>query len=201
MVKRYILLILLSLFVGSVFTSNLNGQYYNNEDQPELPGRVFIAPDFSLVIGNLTRIEFSPIVGYHLTPRLIAGIGGRFEYYREKNYLTSNVDIQTMIYGYRLFSRFILVKDINEIIPLNVPMGIFAHAEFESLSLEEKYFRLGYSNSEDRYWLNSVLAGVGINQPTGPRSSINVMVLWDLTSTASAPFSYPVLKFGLQFYL
>jgi len=177
------------------------GQYYPDEDEDELLRRFYIAPDFGLVLGDITRIEFSPSLGYHLTPRIIIGTGGRFEYYRERDYFTRKVDVKTAIYGYRLFSRLIIIKDINELILLNIPLGIFTHAEFESLSLEEKYFRLGYSTSEKRYWLNSFLAGGGINQKTGSRSSFNVMVLWDLTTTASSPFSYPVIKFGIQFYL
>jgi hypothetical protein len=166
-----------------------------------LPGRIFIAPDFGLVLGSVTRIEFSPSVGYHLTPRLIIGTGGRFEYVREKYFLNNNIDIQTIIYGYRLFSRLILIKDINEIIPINVPLSIFAHAEFESLSLEERYFRFASIDSRDRFWLNSFLAGAGINQRTGPRTSFNVMFLWDLTNSASSPYVNPIIKFGIQFYL
>jgi len=201
MKSRYLLyfLMIASLTIG--LHQEGQAQYYREKDDNELPGRIFIAPDFGLVLGTVTRIEFSPSLGYHITPRLILGTGGRFEYLKEKYYLNSSIDIQTFIYGYRLFSRLVLIKDVNEIIPLNVPLSIFAHAEFESLSLEERYFRLASIDSHQRFWLNSILAGGGINQQTGSRTSFNVMILWDLTNSISSPYVNPIIKFGVQFYL
>ena len=141
-----------------------------NEEENELPGRFFIAPDFGLVLGDITRIEFSPSLGYHLSPRFILGLGGRYEYVREKDFFTNRISIKTNIFGYRLFSRLIVIENVAEIIPIQIPLGIFGHIEFESLSLEEKYFLPGAPfDAQERFWLNSVLAGGGINQPTGPR--------------------------------
>jgi hypothetical protein len=175
---------------------------YEKDEDKELPGRFFIAPDFGLVLGDLTRIEVSPSLGYHLTPRFIMGIGGRYEYVRKRNFITRQIDVNTHVYGYRLFSRLIVIEDLADIVPIQVPIGIFGHIEFEGLSLEERHFRLGAApDIEGRFWLNSVLAGAGINQPTGPRSSFNVMVLWDITNSASSPYINPILKFGIQFYL
>jgi hypothetical protein len=199
--NRYLLYFLMIVSISLNLYQEGKAQYYREEDDTELPGRIFIAPDFGLVLGTVTRIEFSPSVGYHLTPRFILGTGGRFEYLKEKYFLNSNIDIQTIIYGYRLFSRLVLIKDLNEVIPLNVPLSIFAHAEFESLSLEERYFRLASMDSRQRFWLNSILAGGGINQQTGSRTSFNVMILWDLTNSVSSPYVNPIIKFGIQFYL
>jgi len=197
----------LVVFLGMVvFISEIHSQDYRyereNEKKSELPGRFFIAPDFGLVLGDITRIEFSPSLGYHLTPRFIIGLGGRYEYVREKDFFTNRISIRTNIFGYRLFSRLIVIENIADIVPIQVPLGIFGHIEFESLSLEEKYFLPGAAfDAQDRFWLNSVLAGGGINQPTGPRSSFNILVLWDLTNYASSPYINPILKFGIQFYL
>ena len=196
--KLFIFTISLVLFSG--LGSKVFSQYGRDEED-ELPGRFFISPDFGLVFGTLTRIEFSPSFGYHVTPRLIAGAGGRFEYYREKNYYTHQTEIQTNIYGFRLFSRLIVLKSIDDFIPINIPLSIFAHAEYESLSLEEQYFRIGSAGSGQRFWLDSVLAGGGISQRSGQRTFFNIMVLWDLTNTSSSPYINPIIKFGLQFYL
>lgn len=196
-------IILYIVFTGFLLATTSPTAYsqYDRDEEEELPGRFFIAPDFGLVLGSATRIEFSPSLGYHLTRSLIVGTGGRFEYVKEKYFLNNQVNIQTMIYGYRLFTRLILIHNIDDFIPINVPIGIFAHAEFESLSLEEKYFRLSATDSDSRFWLNSFLAGGGINQRTGPRSSFNIMILWDLTNSASSPYVSPIIKFGIQFYL
>jgi hypothetical protein len=98
MIKFFKILLLIILCIGLSYAVPVKAQYFPEQAQAELPGRFFIAPDFSLVLGNLTRIEFSPLLGYHITPRLIGGIGGRFEYYREKSFINNNLDIQTMIY-------------------------------------------------------------------------------------------------------
>lgn len=200
MKNSYLLCITMMFGLSIGLMQQGNAQYYRDQEE-ELPGRVFIAPDFGLVLGTVTRIELSPSVGYHVTPRLIVGTGGRFEYLKEKYFLNNSLNIQTIIYGYRLFSRLIVIKDINEIIPINVPLSIFAHAEFESLSLEERYFRLAPMDSNARFWLNSFLAGGGINQRTGARTSFNVLFLWDLTNSVSSPYVSPIIKFGIQFYL
>ncbi len=193
--------LILGFFQNASFSQNPRYERERDEED-ELPGRFFIAPDFGLVLGDITRIELSPSLGYHLTPRFILGLGGRYEYVREKNFFTNRIDVKTSIWGYRLFSRLIVIENINDIIPIRVPLAIFGHIEFESLSLEEKYFRTTAPGLADgRFWLNSVLAGGGINQPTGPRSSFNVMVLWDLTNSVSSPYINPILKFGIQFYL
>ncbi len=196
-------IIILGLFV--IISESYSQDYRyerGNEEENELPGRFFIAPDFGLVLGDITRIEFSPSLGYHLSPRFILGLGGRYEYVREKNFFTNRISIKTNIFGYRLFSRLIVIENVAEIIPIQIPLGIFGHIEFESLSLEEKYFLPGAPfDAQERFWLNSVLAGGGINQPTGPRSSFNILVLWDLTNSASSPYINPILKFGVQFYL
>lgn len=201
--RKSLLLLLVSIMIS---LSHGYSQDYprrsENKTENELPERFFIAPDFGLVLGDITRIEFSPSLGYHLTPGFILGLGGRYEYVREKDFFTNRISVRTSIYGYRLFSRLILVKNLADIIPIQIPLGLFGHLEFESLSLEEKYFRPGAPfDATDRFWLNSVLAGGGISQPTGLRSSFNILVLWDLTNSASSPYINPILKFGMQFYL
>lgn len=200
MLKPAITLLFILLLPGNFRSATAQGSLTPPEPSNDLPGRVFISPDISLILGNLTSIELSPLIGYHLSPRLIVGAGGKYQFYQEKSYISSQLDIKTTIYGYRLFSRMIIIRDINEVIPLNIPLGLFGHVEFESLSLEEKYFRFGHSGSDSRYWLNSVLAGPGISQRTGYRTWFNILVLWDLTASASSPFAYPTLKFGLQIY-
>jgi hypothetical protein len=191
-----ILLLLAALLIS---WSSLCAQSREETDDP--PGKFFISPDIGLVFGTVTRIEFSPSLGYHITPGLVVGTGGRYEYYREKDFFNQLMDIQTNIYGYRFFTRLTILKSIDDFIPINIPIGIFGHAEYESLSLEERYFRVGQPNSDKRFWLNSILAGGGISQRTGARTYFNIIILWDLTNSASSPYVNPIMKFGLQFYL
>ncbi|MCK4631282.1 MAG: hypothetical protein KAT40_07550, partial [Bacteroidales bacterium] len=75
--------------------------------------------------------------------------------------------------------------------------GLFAHAEYEALSLERQYFDL--SGTEGRFWLKSVLVGGGISQPLSDRASANIMLLWNLNETANTLYNSPILRFGINF--
>ena len=196
---RKALIVIFLTAIEMFVTIPLSGQY--DQDEDELPGRFFISPDLGLVFGTITRIEVSPSVGYHITPAIIAGIGGRYEYYREKSYYTQNQTINTNIYGFRVFSRLILFRNLSDFFPIHIPLSIFGHAEYEFLNLDPLYFPTPNADPTQRYWLDSFLAGGGISQRTSKRTYFNIMVLWDLTNTSGSPYVNPILKFGIQFYL
>lgn len=172
-----------------------------NEDEEETnKGKFFLSPDFGLQLGTLTRIEVSPSVGYYPLDRLALGIGARYEFYKN-NFDGASIP-QTHIYGGKVFSRFILIKNIDNIIPLNMYTSIFLHAENELLSLESRYFKWPDYPPEGRFFLNTVLAGAGFLQPSGLRSAFTFMVLWDLTNNSlRSPYPNPVMRIGFQFLL
>ena len=153
--------------------------------------RLFFGGHFGLMVGTITNIELSPIVGYRFTPRLSLALGPKYQYYKE------GIFINTHIYGGRAFARYMLIKDLNNLIPLNLNAGLFFHTEYEGLSLEEKYFgSLGY---EGRFLLNSVLVGGGVSQPVGDRGALNITVLWNINGTDNTPYTNPVIRIGFNF--
>ncbi|GAI97185.1 unnamed protein product, partial [marine sediment metagenome] len=103
----------------------------------------------------------------------------------------------THIYGGRTFARIMVIGDLDKFIPLGFHGGLFAHAEYEALSLERQYFDL--TGSEGRFWLKSVLVGGGISQPLSDRASANIMLLWNLNETANSLYNNPILRFGINF--
>lgn len=153
--------------------------------------RLFFGGHFGLMFGTITNIELSPIVGYRFTPRLSLALGPKYQYYKE------GIFFNTHIYGGRAFARYMLIKDLNNLVPLNLNAGLFFHTEYEGLSLEEKYF--GSLDYEGRFLLNSVLVGGGVSQPVGERGALNITVLWNINGTDNTPYTNPVIRIGFNF--
>ena len=169
------------------------------EESPSFIDRFFLGGNFGLQMGTITNIEISPVVGYHITPRLAGGLGIRYEYYKDSRTIQPYKPFETNIFGGSIFTRFMVIQDINEIIGLGINSGIFAHVEYEILSLEKKYFEIPATLADGRFYLHSVLAGGGLYQPVGRRSALTMMVLWDLNQTASSPYSNPIIRIGFNF--
>ena len=175
--------------------------FAQDDDSLEPPdGRWYISPDFGLILGNITMIEVAPTIGYNLTPSFSAGVGGKYEYYRQLNYYTRAVEINTSLYSLRSFLRLVLVPDLGEVLPISHRFSLFSYVEYEALNLDEEYYGLLQSIDSERFWHHTILAGGGVSQQISKRSFMNLMVLWDMTNSSSSPYSNPILRFGLQFY-
>jgi hypothetical protein len=180
------------LLLFSASFSAISGQGSKSQTPP-LRERLFFGGSFGLQFGTITDIDVSPIIGLWVFPRVAVGIGPEYTYYKDP--LSS-----TSIYGGRVYSELVLIQDFNNIIPVGVHMGLFLHAENESLSLESDYWKRSItSNTPDRFLLNTVLAGGGISQQLGRRSSINFIVLWPLNSSAYDYYSNPEIRVSLIF--
>lgn len=187
----------LSIFLFQPIVVSL---YSQDEDRYEAPGKIYIISEFGLVVGNVISIDVGPAVGYHLTERISAGIGGRYEFFRKIDDFTREELIRTDIFGGRVFTRALLVPDLRDIIPFNIPLGIVAQAEFEVLSLENEAFGSDPDITEGRFWYPAILAGGGITQQTSERSYMNFLVLWELTNSSNSPYFNPLIRFGFQIY-
>lgn len=142
---------------------------------PPLKERMFYGGSFGLQLGTITDIEASPIIGLWVLPRLAVAAGPSYRFYKD-------IMGKTSIYGGRGYTEFIIIKDINSIIPAGINMGVFVHLEDEFLSLESEFWQ-NLSVDSERFTVNTLLAGAGISQHVGRRSSINMMVLWALNDS------------------
>lgn len=156
--------------------------------------RIFFGGNFGIMFGTITSIEVSPLIGYYLTPRLAAGVGIRFEYFRDKGY---SDPYETMIYGSNVFSRYMIISNLAEGLKIPMNIGVFIHAEYEALSLEKSYFE---PFAEDgRFIVHSVLLGGGILQPIGKRSAFLLTILYNLNESSRSPYSNPIIRVGFNF--
>ena len=190
--KRVLVLVFCSMFVFPMLAQ----QNYSFRD------RLFFGGSFGLMIGSLTDIEISPIVGYYITPRWSAGIGVTYEYYNNKYHwidLRTRIPerFETHIWGGRLFTNYVIVNNVNDWIPLGLNFRIFAHVEYEGLSYEKKF--LDYY-ATGREILNSFLVGGGLRFPMGKRSSMNLTLLWNLNSNLYEYYGNgPIIRLSFNF--
>ncbi|MBU0764799.1 MAG: hypothetical protein KJ607_08190 [Bacteroidetes bacterium] len=150
--------------------------------------------------GRVTYVDVSPKVGYMINKRLTPGLGFIFQYYKEEfRYSASySYQYQTTILGGSVFSSFTVIDNFEDLI------GI----EFGSLMIYSEYqiINIGvYSSTtagtyydDGRCWVNRFLIGGGISQRLGKRSSVSLMILWDIISDPHSPYQNPVFQVGLS---
>ena len=178
------------------------------QDNFSFRDRLFFGGNFGLVASSsFTDIEISPHVGYYITSRWSAAIGITYEYYNHR-YRWLIVDpinpnnnryerYETHIWGGRLFTNYVIVNNMNDLIPLGFNFRIFAHAEYEALSYKKDFFTY---DAQGRQLQHSFLVGGGLRFPMGRRSSMNLTVLWNLNSTLNSVYgSGPIIRIGYNF--
>jgi hypothetical protein len=70
--------------------------------------------------------------------------------------------------------------------------------EDEMLSLQSSAW-LATPSVYKRFTVNTLLAGGGISQPLGPRSSLNLMLLWPITSDEYGIYGNPEVRVSFIF--
>lgn len=162
---------------------------------PPLKERLFYGGSLGLQFGSVTDIDISPVVGIWLLPRLNAAAGPKYRFYKDP------VD-RTDIYGLRAYTQFFFIRDLNNLIPLNVHLGFFIHAEDEFLSLQSAFWQ-SPPNETKRIYRNTALGGLGLSEPIGRRASINLMVLWPLNDSFAGLlgrlYSEPEIRISFTF--
>jgi len=88
--------------------------------------------------------------------------------------------------------------DLNAAIPLGLHFGLFLHAEYELLSLESEVFKNTPYDS-NRFLSGMALAGGGIRQQLGERSSLNISFLWTLKSDDYGIYGNPEIRISFIF--
>lgn len=161
------------------------------EEPPPLKERLFFGGNFALQFGTITNIQLSPVVGIWLLPRLAVAAGPDYRFYKY------SYD-KTNIFGGKIYTEFVLIQNLNSIIPIGGNTGIFLHLEDEFLSLETEYWKNPPHNN-DRFTINTLLAGAGISQQIGRRSSMNFMVLWALNESIYDVYGTPEIRISFNF--
>jgi hypothetical protein len=157
---------------------------YKNEKPVSFKDRIFTGGNLGLQFGNATFIDVSPIIGYRLTNNFAVGLGASYQYIYYNEYGTK---ISSNTYGGSVFARYYFTENV------------FAHIEYESLFMEPIYVDNYFGNiyKTPRTNVESYLVGGGYRQALGGRTSLNLLLLWNLNETSLSPYNNPILRFGV----
>lgn len=158
---------------------------------PPVKERLFYGGSVGLMFGTITDIQVSPVIGFWVLPRMAVAAGPTYRYYKDP------ID-KTSIYGGKAYMEFVVIQDLSAIFHGGGHTGVFLHAEDELLSLKANFWKYPY-NPPGRFFVNTVLAGAGISQQIGKRSSLNFMLLWPLNDPVYEIYSKPEMRISFLF--
>lgn len=157
------------LLITIASTYEICAQENRRSPAPAPAERIFLGGNFGLQLGTYAYLEFSPVAGYWLAPRISVAAGPSFKYYKDP-YGSSDV------WGWKAYTRFAIINDLSNIIPSALGISFYLHGEYESLSFKTSY--LGIQSDAPRQQVNTAFAGAGMSQPLGSRGNINLTLLW-----------------------
>ncbi len=142
--------------------------------------KVYFGGGLGFTFGTFTRISVSPLVGYHLTPQISAGVRVNYEYVNDKRFVD---DFSYSSYGGGLFGRYRFSE------------RVYGHAEFDYLSYKFNQFGTEF----ERYWVPFLYLGGGYIQPLGGNTAFMVEVLMDVIQDSRSPYGawQPLISFGV----
>lgn len=179
---KRILNILLILLPGFILFSEASAQAPSMKE--DFWDKVYFGGNFGLQFGNQTVIDINPLIGYRLTDKLSVGTSITYIYYKVTDPYNIYPTYSTNIYGASLFTRYFLLENI------------FAHVEGEVLNLEvPNYFLHRY----ERQNVFGFYVGGGYRQEIGDRSSLNIMLLYNLNQDRNSPYQNPIIRIGFGF--
>jgi hypothetical protein len=169
------------------------------EEENSRKGKFFLIPEIWLSFGSSTYIDIAPMVGYHVLDRLALGLGPHYIYQSYNASPSVLYDYQTHSYGLKGFIRFSLITNAEEWLPIKLFSELFAHFEYEGLSLEKAYYVPPFTE-EGRYMYHGILLGGGLSQRVGIHNSVTFTVLWDINELTISPYTNPVFRVGFNTY-
>lgn len=194
------ILLLVISFNSLMAQSNKEEQFpYDQKSENNTPAfkeRLFFGGNLGLMLGTITDIQISPVVGYWLLPRLAIAAGPTYRYYKSTDY--NNQVNKTSIYGAKAYAQLVIVQDMSSFIPMGSHTGVFLHVENELLSLKANFWKYPL-NPRGRFYVNTVLLGGGISQQIGRRSSMDFMVLWPLNESDYSIYNKPEIRVSFIF--
>lgn len=133
--------------------------------------RIYFGGGFGLNGGTWgTSVSLSPIVGYMISSRASVGVGANYTFYK---YNSGGLSFTDNRWGGMVFARMNLVRNI------------FAYGEYSF----SNYAVNGDPN--DRRMVDRLPLGLGLVQPIGGRSALNIIAAYDLLYEDMGPYANP----------
>lgn len=169
---RSALTLLFVLSLATAVYAQRGDSYDNSLKGVPLKERIVVGGGLGASFGSQQDFfSISPMIGYKVTERLMAGSGVTYRYTKYKFYSPA---IKLIDYGFNPFARY------------NIFNGIFAQVEYEYLNYE---FPVTIEQSVRKAY-NSFLAGGGFVQPIGDKAAFYVLALYNFSYQDVQPGEY-----------
>ena len=178
MKKVLSLIIILAAFVQCASAQDSDGKGFDKS-------KLFVGGNLGLSFGTYTIVNVSPLVGYHFTNVLAAGVGVNYSYYGYDNgYYTSK---QTYA-GMSLFGR------VYPIPQLFLQVQPELNYMWASQTPDAGQNFVPYKINQ---FVPSLLMGGGAAIPTGANGAITISVMYDVLQNVWSPYYHQaVYGFG-----
>ncbi len=163
------------------------------ENGPSVSQRIFYGGNLGLRFGDYTNISINPHIGYRVSNRISAGIGGNYIYVK-----SSFFNYEFSLWGGNVFASYTLFKNIDELIPFLTPnSSVLIFGEYNVMNVED-YFKNHHQHIEMK-WMVSPLLGLAYQTQMGRRSYVLISVLFNLNESRHSVYPNPVLRISFQF--
>ncbi|MBN2669533.1 MAG: hypothetical protein JXR60_09920 [Bacteroidales bacterium] len=189
MSKIHLFFLSLFLFLGT----NIASAQFIGDEEPEyatkdtilnFADRLVFGGSFGLIFGTYSYVNISPVVGYRINNYLTAGVGGIYEYIKDRNFYYT---YESTIFGGKVFANVLLFD------------YVILYAENNMLSLQRKYFdAINNYPSTGRFFLNVPWIGAGVNYGQNGRGAY-MMILFNLNQSINSPYPPYEYRFGFYF--
>ncbi|MBC8173132.1 MAG: hypothetical protein H7X71_04425 [Chitinophagales bacterium] len=148
--------------------------------------RIVIGGNVGALFGNYTYVDVSPLVGYKITDKFIAGAGLSYQYVSYHDPYGFYADYKLNVIGPRAFGQYDLI------------LGLFAYTEYEylwvSITPEEPY--LPYKDE-----IPGLFPGLGYKAQIGDNAYLKILALYNVLYDPLNPLynSAFQLRFGFSF--
>ena len=180
----------LFLCICLICATTLSAQKQDKEPIP--PSERFVyGGNVALSFGtNFTVIGASPTIGYRVTERLTAGVGGMYFYQSWRSPLGGRSS--NSLYGPQAYARFMVAQDL-----INDGDRLFAQSDYYNTN-SAYYDVLQQEPAWTRGWIPQWFVGGGYYTTLGGRMYGGLTVMWDLIQDRNAPFVNPLIQGGVS---
>lgn len=163
----------------------------------------FMGGNVGLAFGDITLIEIAPHVGYYFLPRLSAGVGLKYHYYKENQRTYAGIKsggYSSNIYGGKVFASYEILRDLGVYRKELRGTGFFLQTEYELLSMKDRMINASESSNK-RVLSKNYFAGIGIRQWFGTYKSVYLLMLYNFNYNEEiSPYdSNPIVRIGINF--
>lgn len=187
MIRPRILTLIFCLTTVMAFSQSRNKDDDNSLEGVPFKERIVVGGGLGLQFGSqIDVISVSPMIGYRLTQKLMAGSSVTYRYTKYKYF---NPSIKLTDYGVSPFVRYTIFN------------GFFLQAEYEHLSYEFPES----ATTTTRKGYNSFMAGGGFVQPIGDKAAFYLLALYNFSYQSVNPGEYSpypnplILRGGITF--